>query len=67
MKCSHFLLSISNKNSNNPDSELARLVNKGDGEGALPTNAFSRKVLSLCLIQGTDNHKELVSTLPYLL
>ena len=40
MKFNHFLLPNSNKTSNNPDSELARLVNKGDGEGTLPTNVF---------------------------
>ena len=64
MKFSHFLLSNSNKTINNPDCELARPVNKGDGEGTLPTNVSSRKVLILCLIQSTDNYKELVNTLP---
>ena len=43
MKFSHFLLSNSNKTSNNPDSELARPMNKGDGEGTLPTNVCSRR------------------------
>ena len=61
MKFIYFLLSNSNKTSNNPESKLARLVNKGgDGKGILPTNVSSRKVLILC----TDNYKELVSTLP---
>ena len=40
MKFNHFLLPNSNNTSNNPDSELARMVNKGDGEGTLPTNVF---------------------------
>ena len=51
MKFSHFLLSNSNKTSNNPESELAKLVNKGGGEGTLPIS-LGKEAINICISNG---------------